>query len=237
MDYCRRRILVTEWVDGINLNTAPKDEIAEVIPIMQESFLRQLLSVGYFHNDPHPGNLLLMKDRSKGTICILDYGLMVEIPEKERENMISAVIHVSNRNWPALTEDFIDLGFYPNDVPKAKANEIAERVLSPYIMKGGGANAFKGKGSEDYTFQQVTQDVIKAQVELPQKIPTYISQLGRAIAILEGQALSADPNYKLVMEAYPFVTRRLLNDQKERTQLLLRETLYDEKGRIKPQRL
>jgi aarF domain-containing kinase len=60
--------------------------------------------------------------------------------------------------------------------------------------------------------------------------------LARAIAILEGIALTVDPKFKLVMEAYPFVTRRLLKDQRQGTQKLLRETIFDSTGRIKPQR-
>ena len=62
MDYCRRRILVTEWVDGVKLTDAPKDEIAALVQIGQETFLTQLLEVGFFHCDPHPGNLLKMDD-------------------------------------------------------------------------------------------------------------------------------------------------------------------------------
>ena len=107
MKYCRRRILVTEWVDGIKLSMAPKEEMVSALALCQECFLRQLLEVGFFHNDPHPGNLLLMDDRSLGKICILDFGLMIEIPERERQNMISAIIHVSNKNYDALTLDFI----------------------------------------------------------------------------------------------------------------------------------
>ena len=80
----------------------------------------------------------------------------------------------------------------------------------------------------------MTQELIKAQLEIPFAIPAYIALLARAIAILEGIALSVDPKFKLVMEAYPFVTRRLLKDQREGTQMLLRETIYDSTGRIKP---
>ena len=82
----------------------------------------------------------------------------------------------------------------------------------------------------------MTQELLKAQLEIPFTVPTYIAQLGRAIAILEGIALSVDPDYKLIQEAYPFVTRNLFKDQNDSNNMLLREALYDEKGRIRPQR-
>lgn len=73
-------------------------------------------------------------------------------------------------------------------------------------------------------------------MEIPFAIPAYIALLARAIAILEGIALGVNPKFKLVMEAYPFVTRNILRDKRSSTQQLLREVMYDSTGRIKPQR-
>jgi aarF domain-containing kinase len=84
-DLCRRRVLVTEWIDGVKLTEAPEDEIADLVFLGQECFLKQLLEVGFFHCDPHPGNLMKMNDTSKGRLAILDYGLMAEIPDSERQ--------------------------------------------------------------------------------------------------------------------------------------------------------
>lgn len=131
--------------------------------------------------------------------------------------MISAIIHLSNKNFDALTIDFMKLGFLPDDIEKQKVIPVIDKILSPYITKGGGANAFKN-GVDDYSFQKVTQELLKAQLEIPFSIPPYIAQLARAIAILEGIALQVDPNYKLVMEAYPFVTRNLFKDQRDGAQ-------------------
>jgi aarF domain-containing kinase len=198
--------------------------------------LNQLLEVGFFHCDPHPGNLMKMDDTSKGRICILDYGLMAEIPEKERKFMVAAIIHVGNKNFAALTEDYIELGFLPPDIDKSIVTPISERVLGPIIYNGGGANGIRELANDKANFQQVTQDLLKAQSEIPFSIPPFIATIARAIAILEGLALSVDPKYKIVMEAYPFVTRKLLKDSAQDTQQLLREVMYDSKGRIQPQR-
>jgi len=66
MDYCRRRVLVTEWVDGVKLTESQDEEVCDLIMLGQECFLDQLLNVGFFHCDPHPGNLLAMSDTTKG---------------------------------------------------------------------------------------------------------------------------------------------------------------------------
>ena len=146
--------------------------------------------------------------------------------------MVSAIIHLGNKNFDALTIDFVKLGFLPEDIDKEQVIPVIQKILLPYVATGGGANAFKE--NDDFSFQTVTQELIKAQLEIPFAIPAYIALLARAIAILEGIALSVDPKFKLVQEAYPFVTRRLMKDQREGTQMLLRETIYDSTGRIQP---
>ena len=53
-----RRVLVMEWVTGVKLTGLPSEEIRRLVAAGQEAFLTQLLEVGFFHGDPHPGNLL-----------------------------------------------------------------------------------------------------------------------------------------------------------------------------------
>jgi predicted unusual protein kinase regulating ubiquinone biosynthesis (AarF/ABC1/UbiB family) len=65
-----------------------------------------------------------MDDTTKGKVCILDFGLMAEIPTNERESMVSAIIHLGNKNFDALTDDFINLGFLPEDVDRAVVTPV-----------------------------------------------------------------------------------------------------------------
>lgn len=67
---------------------------------------------------------------------------MVEIPEAERKQMVAAIIHLSNKNFNSLTEDFIKLGFLPNDCSRPQVIAAIEKILIPYVSKGGGAKAF-----------------------------------------------------------------------------------------------
>jgi len=80
--FTTQRVIVTEWIDGIKLADAPKDQIRSLIPDGVELFLIQLLDMGFFHADPHPGNLYVTKD---GRLCLLDFGLCAEIDEKAKK--------------------------------------------------------------------------------------------------------------------------------------------------------
>ena len=121
-EFSTRRILVTEWVEGVKLSTCEPEEIVDFTSIAQEAFLVQLLQVGFFHADPHPGNILKLNDLGpKGEkIALIDCGLMASIRESDREIMVSAIIHLANKDYASLVNDFIDLKILPQDCDRAK---------------------------------------------------------------------------------------------------------------------
>ena len=96
---------------------------------------------GFFHGDPHPGNLLkITEGPHAGKLALLDFGLVAEIPRADREAMVSATIHLANKDWDALCDDFAALGFLPRDADRGLIVPVMDRVLSPYL-RGGGAKS------------------------------------------------------------------------------------------------
>jgi len=243
VDLTTRRVLVQEWVDGEKLSDLAPEEVRRLVGVGQESFLVQLLEVGFIHGDPHPGNLLRVRgasadDPRDGMLCILDWGLTATIESAdERAAMVSAVIHLSNRDWPALVGDFEALGFLPVGCDRGQVTPVMERVLGPYL-RGGGAKSLD--------FSSLSADLLTATLEIPFSIPPYMSLLARSVATLEGIALVGDPGYQMVAQAYPFVARRVLMTAgggagsaaaDGQTNALLTAMLLDDSGRVRPQRL
>lgn len=113
-ELCTRRLMVSEWIDGIKLSECSPAEIKKVIPDAQEAFLTQLLQVGFFHSDPHPGNILYMNEkRGEAKLALIDFGLVASIKQEDMDTMISAIIHLANRDYPSLVDDFIRLQVTP----------------------------------------------------------------------------------------------------------------------------
>eukprot|EP00798_Chlamydomonas_sp_ICE-L_P018062 gene18062-24485_t len=107
-----RRVLTMEWIEGVKLTSLEPHEIWTLAKVGQTAFLFQLLEIGFFHGDPHPGNLLkITEGPNAGKLALLDFGLVAEIPIADREAMVSAVVHLANRDWGALVDDFIALKF------------------------------------------------------------------------------------------------------------------------------
>ena len=102
--------------------------------------MTQLFEVGFFHADPHPGNLLLLNEPTPegAELALIDCGLMASIDSKDRDYMIAAVIHLANKDYAALVDDFIRLEILPSDTNRAAVIPLMDKALSPYV-KGGGA--------------------------------------------------------------------------------------------------
>lgn len=175
-------------------------------------------------------------------IALIDCGLMAEIGPVDRDNMISAVIHLANKDYANLVDDFIKLKILPEDTNRASVVPLMDKALSPYVM-GGGAKKYEEEvrklyGMEDTDnmqsqvggFQAMTQDALTVLNDIPFSIPPYFAILGRAIITLEGVALTGNPNYGIIMEAFPFISRKLLSEDRPEIQRALQEVLYSGDG-------
>lgn len=233
LDFTTRRVMLSKWVNGQKLSSLPQEEVKDLVTIGQEVFLTQLLDVGFFHGDPHPGNLLkITEGPDAGKLCLLDFGLVARVPEADRDIIVSSVVHLGTQNWEGLIDDFIKLRFLTDDVDRPRLIGILQRILGPYL-KGGGASSLKGMN-----FQALSQDLLTVNLEVRFSIPPYVSLLARSVATLEGIALQGDPGYQIVGQAYPFVVRKLLKNESRLSFNALRELLYDPvTQRLRPQRL
>ena len=194
---------------------------------------------GYCTADPHPGNILKLNNpTAEGhTVALLDCGLMATIDREDQDHMISAVIHLANKDYASLVDDFIRLNILPTDCDRAAIIPLMDKALSPYV-KGGGAKKYEEELKKLYGmeadnmssqvggFQAMTQDALTVLNDIPFSIPPYFAILGRAIVTLEGIALTGNENYGIIMESYPFIARKLLAEGRPEIQQALQEVLF-----------
>lgn len=170
-------------------------------------------------------------------MALLDCGLMATIDREDQDHMISAVIHLANKDYASLVDDFIRLNILPTDCDRAAIIPLMDKALSPYV-KGGGAKKYEEELKKLYGmeadnmssqvggFQAMTQDALTVLNDIPFSIPPYFAILGRAIVTLEGIALTGNENYGIIMESYPFIARKLLAEGRPEIQQALQEVLY-----------
>ena len=178
--------------------------------------LEQLLEHGFFHADPHPGNLLALED---GRLCYLDFGMMSEVSRESRSGLIQAVVHLVNKNFDKLSQDFVKLGFLSEEV---NLEPIVPAFQDVFI------NAVE-EGVSKMDFKSVTDDMSGVMYKFPFRLPPYYALIIRSLLTLEGIALSVDPNFKILGAAYPYFARRLMEDPDPQLRESLKEMLFDNK--------
>ena len=214
-----RRVLTMEWIDGVKLTNleavrAMGIDPDDMVEVGVNCSLQQLLEHGFFHADPHPGNLLALQD---GRLCYLDFGMMSEVSRESRTGLIQAVVHLVNRNFSKLSKDFVTLGFLAEDVNLEPIVPAFESVFSQALEMGVNRMDFKS----------VTDDMSGVMYRFPFRVPPYYALIIRSLVTLEGIALSVDPEFKILGAAYPYFARRLMEDPDPQLRQSLKEMLFD----------
>lgn len=209
-----RRVIVMEWIDGVKLTdqTGIRKlglEPLDFISIGIECSMRQLLEHGFFHADPHPGNFFATPS---GDLCVLDFGMMSEMPKDARLSVIQHIVHLVNRDYVGMANDYYHLGFLSRDIDVRPIAPKLEAFFEPRLQPATvGAINFK-------TIVDGLGDVIFKNY--PFTVPSFYALIVRSLVNLEGLALSIDRNYRVLAAAYPYVARRILLDKELRGSLV-----------------
>ncbi|PSO47076.1 MAG: hypothetical protein BRC33_13600 [Cyanobacteria bacterium SW_9_44_58] len=227
-EYTGRRVLTMEWVAGIKLTNVQgiQDagiEATRLVEIGVECSLRQLLEYGFFHADPHPGNLLAMSD---GRLAYLDFGMMSQIKPYQRYGLIQAVVHLVNRDFEALAHDYVQLEFLSEDTD---LEPIIPALASVFENALGATVA-------ELNFKSITDKMSEVMYEFPFQVPAYYALIIRSLVTLEGIAIGIDPNFKVLSKAYPYIAKRLLIDPAPQLRQSLQDLLFQD-GRFRWNRL
>ncbi|XP_043719964.1 uncharacterized aarF domain-containing protein kinase At1g71810, chloroplastic isoform X2 [Telopea speciosissima] len=207
-----RRVLIMEWVEGRKL-TEVKD--LYLVEVGVYCSFNQILEYGFYHADPHPGNLLRTYD---GKLAYLDFGMMGEFSQEFRDGFIEACLHLINRDFDALAKDFVTLGLLP---PTAQKDTVTEALTDVF------QNAV-AKGVRNISFGDLLGNLGRTMYKFKFRIPSYFSLVIRSLAVLEGIAISFNPDYKVLSSTYPWIARKVLTDSSPQLKSTLRGLLYKE---------
>ena len=229
-----RLVLTTEWIEGTKLQNRRELEAnhldpAALIRTGVIAGLQQLLEFGYFHADPHPGNLFALhgKTGDLGHVAYVDFGMMDSISDDDRLTLTGAVVHLINRDFDALARDFLALGFLN---PRADLGPIVPALAE---VLGGAL----GENVGNFNFKAITDRFSELMYDYPFRVPARFALIIRAVVSQEGLAMRLDPDFRIIRVAYPYVARRLLaGDTAEMREKLL-EVIFDRQGRLRLERL
>jgi predicted unusual protein kinase regulating ubiquinone biosynthesis (AarF/ABC1/UbiB family) len=226
--YSSQTVLTLEWIDGIKLTDIEGVRRAgldrdKLIKSAVSAGLRQLLEFGFFHADPHPGNLFALAD---GRMAFIDFGMMDQLTQHTKETIAGSLVHLINKDYLSLTDDFVKLGFLTPDVDISPIIPALERVLDNAI----------GESVSNFNFKTVTDEFSELMFQYPFRIPAQFSLIIRSLVTQEGVALSLNPDFKIVEIGYPYVAQRLLNGETPEMRRRLLEVVIKD-GKLQWKRL
>eukprot|EP00607_Mallomonas_marina_P009422 CAMPEP_0182420552 /NCGR_PEP_ID=MMETSP1167-20130531/5436_1 /TAXON_ID=2988 /ORGANISM="Mallomonas Sp, Strain CCMP3275" /LENGTH=737 /DNA_ID=CAMNT_0024596649 /DNA_START=178 /DNA_END=2391 /DNA_ORIENTATION=+ len=227
-DLSTSKVLTMEWVEGARLNDreavlAMGYEPGKFVDTLVQCSLRQMLENGFFHADPHGGNLLAM---SNGKLCYLDFGMVSYVEASQRLSIIEAVVHLVNRDFVSLAALYVRMGFIPQDVDPAPIILALEDAL-PDVL-----NAAVG----ELNFKNVISRLGDVMYKFPFSLPPFYIAIIRCLGVLEGVAIQVDKEFRIINDAYPYIASRLLTDPSSELQAALQQLLFRD-GKARWERL
>ena len=233
-DFSSKRVITTSWIDGVKLRDR---EILEQNNLIPSSYIRtcvisglqQLFEYGYFHADPHPGNMFALKGGTldNGHLAYVDFGMMDTITNSDRLTLIKAIVHLINQEYLLMAKDFQKLGFLTKEQDLEQLVEPLKEVL------GGAFGAEVG----NFNLKNVTDKFSKLMYSYPFRVPSRFALIIRAVVSQEGLALRLDPEFKILKIAYPYIAKKLLTDNSDEIVNILLEVVFDNEGRIQIDKL
>jgi predicted unusual protein kinase regulating ubiquinone biosynthesis (AarF/ABC1/UbiB family) len=215
----RRRVLTMEFVEGVKGPWKVNGE--KMLTIGLQCSVLQLLGTGYFHSDPHRGNLLQTPD---GSLCYLDFGMMAQVPANQRYALIGTVYGLINKDLRLVIQNLKTLDFFP---PETDEQVVVEALTAAVY------NATDGGEGSSLNFTRLSRNIDSVSTLLPFRLPPFYSFIIRTLSILEGLALYVDKDFRLIRGAYPFIAKQIISSPSEEMTTLLRAVLVDENERIR----
>ncbi len=233
-DFSSIRVITTSWIDGVKLRDRKILEQNNLIPSSYIrtcviSGLQQLFEYGYFHADPHPGNMFALKGGSleNGHLAYVDFGMMDTITNSDRLTLIKAIVHLINKEYLLLAKDFQKLGFLTKEQDLEQLVEPLKEVLGDSL----------GAEVGNFNLKNVTDKFSKLMYSYPFRVPSRFALIIRAVVSQEGLALRLDPKFKILKIAYPYIAKKLLTDNSDEIVNILLEVVFDNEGRIQIDKL
>ena len=196
----RRRVLVLGYVEGTRIDRL-HDRLAtgelsldNLIATIVEVYIKMMLEDGFFHADPHAGNLLV---DAHGRLVLLDFGMVVQVERETRVRMVRTVAAAVRQDVDGVINGFYELGILDPDVDRGTVRDAAQQLMGVALRDGVSPRQM----------QRIVEDVLRTFYDWPLMLPSDLAYFGRAAVLVEGIGLRYDPNFNGLAAARPVVSR------------------------------
>lgn len=201
--YTSIRTLTLEYIPGIKISNYEALEAAgldrrRLAVLGADAYLRQLLNHGFFHADPHPGNIAV---NPQGSLIFYDFGMMGRIRPDIRQQMMELFFGIAEKNGDRVVEALIELGAL---TPTGDMGPVRRSIQ--YILDRMMEQTF-----EEQSVSAISDDLYEIAYDQPFRFPATFTFVMRAFSTLEGVGKGLDPDFNFMEVAKPFAMQ-IMND-------------------------
>lgn len=185
----RRRVLVMEYCRGTKIDRlhdafeSGRLSFDDTMRTLTGLYLRMMMVDGFLHADPHPGNLLVEDD---GTIVLLDWGMVVEVPRWTRETILNMALAVAREDLDGMINGMYQIGAISPEVSRGEIREAAIEIMQ--IVE-------RAQTTGRERVQELVQQLFDTFYTWPLILPQELVYFFRAGALLEGIGFRYDPRF------------------------------------------
>ncbi|MGL6281964.1 MAG: ABC1 kinase family protein, partial [Microcoleaceae cyanobacterium] len=201
--YSAPRVLTLEYLPGIKISHYEGLEASGIdrkllARLSAKAYLQQLLNDGFFHADPHPGNIAVNAD---GSLIFYDFGMMGQIRTDSREKLMQTLFGVASKDAEKIVDSLVELGAL---VPTGDMGPVRRSIQ--YMLDN-----FMDKPFEAQSITAISDDLYDIAYDQPFRFPATFTFVMRAFSTLEGVGKGLDPDFNFMEVAQPFAIQ-IMND-------------------------
>ncbi|MCE5190212.1 MAG: AarF/ABC1/UbiB kinase family protein [Actinomycetia bacterium] len=226
-----RRVLTLEDVSAIKLGdydaiTAAGIDRSQVAKVLADTYLQQVFEDGFFHADPHPGNLFVTPlggvdadPTGDWQLTFVDFGMMGRVPENLRTGLREAVIAIGTQDGARLVQSFKTLDVL---LPSADL-KLIEMASIQVFDRFGGMSMSELQDIDHAEMMSFGLQFRELMLDLPFQLPENLLLLGRSIAVLSGMCTGLDPEFNLWSSIAPYATKLIADEGTSTFQTIVAE--------------
>ena len=216
--YASPKVLTLEYMPGIKISHYEAIEAAGLDRKMlarlgAKAYLQQILNGGFFHADPHPGNIAVNTD---GSLIFYDFGMMGQIESNIREGLMQTLVGVAQKNSDKVVSSLINLGAL---VPTGDMSSVRRSIQ--FMLDN-----FMDKPFEEQSVDAISEDLYEIAYGQPFRFPATFTFVMRAFSTLEGVGKGLDPEFNFMEVAQPYAMKLMTNSNSSNG-----NTIFNELGR------
>jgi ubiquinone biosynthesis protein len=201
-DYSTQRVLTLEFIDGIELNNVneikrKKLDFNKIIKNGFDAIVTQVFVHGVFHADPHPGNILVLKDSS---IAFIDFGIVGYFDHKLKEKSVDLLYGIVEQDEELIMDTLLSMGMKSKITDYEQLKSDIGFIIQP----------LQNSSLKDLKVSLVLEEIIDLGLRHNIQIPTAFVLFGKTIVTLEGVTLEYDPNFKIIDSIKPFIEKIMI---------------------------